>query len=464
MLPQYDTLILGAGAAGLAAGRRLAAAGQRVAVLEARERVGGRIFTRWAKEPGPAGGLPIELGAEFIHGLPEETWALIREGNVATYELKGSHLTMQKGRLQARDAVQNPGIEVLQELTTRVRTQSSLKDVSFAQYLQLARVDARHAEAATAYVESFNAADGQVIGIAALAKQQSAEDAHQGDRIFRIQAGYETIPHLLAAGIANTGCPVFLKHKVQRVGWSPGSVTVSGTDDQQREFAVSGRRAIVTLPLGVLQAGVVRFEPEPGEVMLHAGRMRMGAVVRVILVFQSRFWCEDAHAMREGKLKKELRRLSFLFTPHEAPATWWTPMPHRGAMLTGWIGGPGASRLLETVRASDPYALLRECSGVLSKAFGISEAEIGRRLIGWHWHDWSADECSLGAYSYVPADAVDAPDNLSLPVAETLYFAGEHSDTVGDWGTVHGALRSGLRAAEQVLAAAGHREAGGPER
>jgi monoamine oxidase len=228
-------------------------------------------------------------------------------------------------------------------------------------------------------------------------------------------------------------------------------VTVRGTDDQQREFAVSGRRVIVTLPLGVLQAGVVRFEPAPTEIMRHAGRLRMGAVVRVILVFQSRFWCEDA----------QLRRLSFLFTPQEVPATWWTPMPHGGAMLTGWVGGPGASRLLDTVRASDPYALLRECTGVLSKAFGISEAEIGRRLIGWHWHDWSADECSLGAYSYVPAGAIDAPDNLTLPAAETLYFAGEHTDTVGDWGTVHGALRSGLRAAEQVLAAAGGLE--GPD-
>jgi monoamine oxidase len=449
MRPQYDTLIIGAGVAGLAAGRMLAAAGRRVAILESRERVGGRIFTRWVDEPGSAGDLPIELGAEFIHGLPEETWSLVREAQIAPYELKGSRLTMA-GRLETQDQGQN-SVDVLRELKTWARTGSGLRDMTFAQYLGLAQIDALQAEAAAAYVESFNAADRDVIGIAALAKQQSAEDAHQGDRIFRIQEGYETIPHLLAAGIANSGCPVFLNQKVERVVWNPGSVAVSGTDDQRRKFTLEGRRAIVTLPLGVLQAGTVDFEPIPAEVMSHAGRMRMGAVLRVILVFRSRFWCEDAWAGGAGKLKKELRRLSFLFTPRQVPATWWTPMPHRAPMLTGWIGGPGASRILETLSASDPYALLRECLSVLSKTFGVPETELGRLLVSWHWHDWSADEFARGAYSYVPAGAIDAPDNMTLPVQRTLYFAGEHTDTVGDWGTVHGALRSGLRAAEQVL-------------
>jgi monoamine oxidase len=289
--------------------------------------------------------------------LPEETWALVREAHIATYELKGSRLTMAAGRLETQDPAQNSGFDVLRELKIWARTQTSLRDMTFAQYLRLAQIDAPQAEAAAAYVEGFNAADQHVIGIAALAKQQSAEDAHQGDRIFRIPAGYETIPHLLAAGIANAGCPVFLNHKVERVVWSPGSVAVSGTDDQHRKFTIEGRRAIVTLPLGVLQAGVVDFEPIPSEVMSQAVRMRMGAVLRVILVFRSRFWREDTWAIGDGKLKKELRRLSFLFTPQQVPATWWTPMPHRAPMLTGWVGGPGASRIQETLSASDPCAL-----------------------------------------------------------------------------------------------------------
>jgi monoamine oxidase len=84
-------------------------------------------------------------------------------------------------------------------------------------------------------------------------------------------------------------------------------------------------------------------------------------------------------------------------------------------------------------------------------ALGMTEHALTRRLTSWHAHDWSADQYARGAYSYVPAHALDAPDQMAVPVAGTLYFAGEHTDTTGQWGTVHGALRSGMRAARQVL-------------
>ena len=73
-------------------------------------------------------------------------------------------------------------------------------------------------------------------------------------------------------------------------------------------------------------------------------------------------------------------------------------------------------------------------------------------LVSWHLHDWQADEYSLGAYSYALAGGAGASALLAQPVAGTLFFAGEHTDTSGHPGTVHGALRSGLRAAAQVLA------------
>jgi monoamine oxidase len=98
---------------------------------------------------------------------------------------------------------------------------------------------------------------------------------------------------------------------------------------------------------------------------------------------------------------------------------------------------------------------LQEWLRILSKAFGVCTTALQRLLVSWHTHDWEADEFARGAYSYVPAGALDAPAKLTVPVADTLYFAGEHTDTVGDWGTVHGALRSGLRAARQILAATG---------
>ena len=441
----YDTLIIGAGVAGLAAGRMLAAAGMRVAILEARDRVGGRIFTR-VDSSGSPGSLPIELGAEFIHGLPEETWALVREAGLDAYELQGSRRVLIDGRLETQDEQQNAAFEVLRKLETWAPAESGRADMSFAEFLRALEIDAPTARAAAAYVEGFNAADQHIIGVAALAKQQLAEDTVQGDRIFRIRAGYHAIPHFLAAAVAKAGGAVVLAHKVRRVIWSPGAASASGTDERNREFALRARRAIVTLPLGVLQSNAVGFDPLPA-VMSQVSRLRMGAVLRVVLVFRSRFWSEGAF--------EELERLSFLFTPQQAPATWWTPMPDPSPMLTGWLGGPGAAELHSRARASgDPEFVLRQCLNVLSRAFGMAPAELRRLLVSWHNHDWDADEFARGAYSYVPAGALDAPERLSMPVAGTLYFAGEHTDTVGEWGTVHAALRSGLRAARQVLAAA----------
>jgi monoamine oxidase len=449
----YDCVIVGAGVAGLASGRMLAAAGKRVVILEARDRVGGRIFTRRVNGVGASGTLPIELGAEFIHGLPDEIWALVRQAKLITYELQGSHLLLANGRLEQQDDQGDRASDVLQGLETWMDARTSLRDMSFADYLELAPVDKRQAEAAADYVEDFNAADRHVIGIAALTKQQRAEDAIQGDRIFRVQMGYDTIPHLLADDIIRAGSPVLLRHKVMRVVWSPGSVTVHGLDDRNREFMLHGHRAIIALPLSILQAGRVQFDPNPSAVLAQAARMRMGAVVRVILVFRSRFWRDEAWTIAKPSLKTELERLSFLFTPHRTLTTWWTPRPNDAPMITGWIGGPAAEEFQDNLRRNGPDTLLRECLKVLSAAFGVSEAELGRSLSSWHRHDWDADEFARGAYSYVPSGALDAPDKMTIPVEETLYFAGEHTDTTGHWGTVHGALRSGLRAARQFLSA-----------
>ena len=107
-LNEYDTVVIGAGVAGLAAGRVLAAAGQRVAIVEARDRIGGRIFTQRTRVP--RGIVPIELGAEFIHGLPAETWALVEEAGLATVELRGSQLSLADNHLQKTDASDHAAI------------------------------------------------------------------------------------------------------------------------------------------------------------------------------------------------------------------------------------------------------------------------------------------------------------------------------------------------------------------
>jgi monoamine oxidase len=447
----YDTLIIGAGVAGLAAGRLLAQAGTDLAVIEARERVGGRVFTRHVAD---AGGelIAVELGAEFVHGLPSQTWTLLREAGLHTQEVAGSRLHFDDGGLYSADHAQNDDdddedeqIAVLERMVAWAAAQPPHRDVSFAQYVQLAGIDAAARSSAVAYVEGFNAADSNVISVAALALQQRAEDAIHAERLFRVREGYDALPKFLAREIEQAGATILLGASVRRIVWRRGAVTLQGIDRGGREFALRSRRALITLPLGVLQSGTVQFAPAPADVLTCAQRLAMGPVVRVSLLFRSRFWRE---------LGPDAARLSFLFT-RQLPPTWWTPMPDTAPLLTAWAGGP-AALALPRPGAGQPGvptddALLERCLATLARVFDQPVGHLKEQLLSWHSHDWQADEYSCGAYSYVPSGALAASMEMAQPVQQSLYFAGEHILASGHWGTVHGALESGLRAATQML-------------
>jgi len=98
-------------------------------------------------------------------------------------------------------------------------------------------------------------------------------------------------------------------------------------------------------------------------------------------------------------------------------------------------------------------ALGRLACDRLAEVFDVDAAFVRDQKLGCYTHNWQADPNALGAYSYIGVGGMDAPERLAEPVAETLYFAGEHTDTTAQWGTVHAAMQSGLRAARQVLAA-----------
>ena len=425
----FDTVIIGAGIAGLAAGRRLASEGRRVAIVEARDRVGGRIYTH------RAAGIPIELGAEFVHGRPPALWALIREASLPTYEVEGSELRYEGGRRSTRSDLPSHAHQVLEGMMQWLEQRPAGTDMTFEQYLQLTPQAPEAAEASANYVEGFNAADRRRIGIASLARQQRAEDAIEADRLFRVTPGYDAVPEYLASEFARAGGTLQLQTPVHRIDWSRGSVTVLARTAAGMDRQIHARCALITVPLGVLQAGSIQFEPRPTEILHQADRLAMGAALRVVLVFGSKFWPDN---------------LSFLFTPSEIPATWWTPMPNGAPTLTGWAGGPKAESLARASAGANA-ALLTSCLSTLAKVFNRPRTDLEGLLASWHTHDWLADPYACGAYSYVPAGALDAPERMTRPVEDTLYFAGEHTDVAGHWGTVHAALQSGTLAAERLL-------------
>jgi monoamine oxidase len=439
MRAEYDVLIVGAGAAGLAAGRTLAAAGRRTAIVEARARVGGRILTEHLACSG--GTIPVELGAEFIHGLPRSSWDIAHEAGLAAYELAGSDLVYAEGRLGHPAREYGSTHRVLEEMIEWLARQAPGRDMSFAEYLRLREIDESIGEPAARFVEGFNAADRHRIGIAALAKQQRAEDLIDTDRLFRLRAGYDALPQFLADQFVRAGGELLLAAPVHRIAWSRGSVALSaGAPGALRELRAS--RALITAPLGVLQAGAIEFAPLPEEILENARRLAMGEAVRIVLIFRDRFWREPPSCADE---------LSFLFAPSELPATWWTPMPDRAPVITGWAGGPRAAALRRAA-SGDRSAALEPCLATLSSVFGVPRSRLDALLTSWHYHDWFADAYARGAYSYVPAGALDAPERMTHPVEDTLYFAGEHTDVTGHWGTVHAALAAGSRAAAAILA------------
>jgi len=436
MKDPFDVAIIGAGIAGLAAGRLLARAGRRVAIIEARDRVGGRIHTRHV-----APSIPIELGAEFIHGQPPALWGLIREASLSTYEIEGSELMYEGGRRSARGDLPNHAHRVLDDMTEWLARQPEGTDLTFEQYLRSNPTEPDAAKAAATYVEGFNAADQHRIGIASLAKQQRAEDAIEADRLFRVTAGYAAVTEFLASEFARAGGTLELETPVRRVEWSRGSVAVLARAARAPERRIHARRALITVPLGVLQAGIIRFEPAPTEILRQADRLAMGPARRVVLVFAAKLWPDN---------------MSFLFTPSETPPTWWTPMPNGAPIITGWAGGPKAASLERVAGPEGAKAdVLSVCLATLAKVFNRPRSELEGLLSSWHTHDWSTDPYAGGAYSYVPAGAMDAPERMTRPVEDTLYFAGEHTDATGHWGTVHAALQSGTLAADRLLRSPG---------
>ncbi|GAC1358646.1 MAG: NAD(P)/FAD-dependent oxidoreductase [Acidobacteriaceae bacterium] len=420
-----EVVVIGAGMAGLTCARALAERGVKVLVLEGRDRVGGRIRTLPVD-----GGEPVELGAEFVHGRPAELMALIAEAGCEVYERDGARVCFEEGKLRECGDAMDAAFDPLEELR-----EFAGEDVSFLNYLDAKGIDGEERHTAIGYVEGFNAADAREVSVRALGVQQLAEDAIEGDRIFKVRGGYDRLPRYLAERIRQLGGEVRTGVRVRGVRWERGRAEVT-TD----AGSFSAGSVVVTLPLGVLLQGDVAFAPEPEEVLRAAALMRMGPVCRFTLLFRERFWeaLEPQPAMRE---------LSFLFALADTPGVWWTPHPEQSNSLTGWVGGPRAEALLGK---GAPEIGQMACA-VLGKVLGADEESVRRQMVACHLHDWSADEFSRGAYSYVATGGAEASRTMSEPVMETLYFAGEHTDVTGHWGTVHGAMRSGLRAARQIL-------------
>ncbi len=442
-MADFDVVVLGAGAAGLAAARVLAEHGLSVAVLEARDRLGGRILTT-----RPAGlGLPVELGAEFVHGRPREIFEVVQAARLTLCEVSGDSWMASGGRLSKARGGGASGVNAI----LRALAGWQGEDQSFQAFVDAQFPGSRWEAArrwASGYIEGFDAASPDQVSVRWLAKTEAAAVAIGNERQFRLLEGYDRLLAWLRDGLNPARTVLAFNTVAHAIGWERGHVEVAACSRFGSRLApFTARAAVITLPLGVLAAspeepGAVRFTPELPEKQEALKRLAMGQVVKVVLRFRELFWETGALA------RLKLERLSFLFSDDEMLPTWWTSFPLLAPVLTGWVGGPRAARLAH--RADD--ALAEEALEALARLLAVRRGDLEALLDGWQVHNWSADPYARGAYSYVCAGGLEAPAQLGAPVADTLFFAGEATNTDGHTGTVHGALATGKRAAEEVIA------------
>ena len=404
--PPAEVIVIGAGAAGLAAADALLRAGRSVLVLEARDRVGGRCFTRRM-----AGlDIPVELGAEFIHGEAAVTHSLLERAGLRAIDSVREQRYLANGRLRPVNA-----------FTEARRALDGVKlndDRSFDRLLAERRLPAKTKAFARMMVQGFDAADPRRVSAQSIVEEWGGGSL--GASQPRPQGGYGALMDWLAASIVRRGAELCLGAEVKRISYRIRGVTLAGTFLGER-FAVRAPRVIVTLPLGTL-----RGFPEKRAALR---KLASGPVIRVAMRFRQAFW------------EKRAPGVAFFHSPGAPFPTFWTPLPMRAPLLTAWAGGPKAARLT----GSSKKVLVRQALASVRSVFGaIGELEAACV------QDWQRDLHSRGGYSYVLVNGEGAREELAAPIGDTVFFAGEATDSE-EAGTVAGALRSGIRAARQAL-------------
>jgi monoamine oxidase len=447
MRTKPDIIVIGAGMAGLAAAVTLGRSGLSVLILEARDRIGGRVLTH-ADE---SSGIAIELGAEFIHGFAPEIWEPLQRANVSVTEVEGDNWCLEATHLRPCQFFAEVD-RILEKM------HGEAPDESFLQFLERTvprTADSREADArrrALGYVVGFNAADPSLVGVHWLVKGMRADESIQGQRAFRAAKGYESLLAIFRAQLLETGASFRMETVVKGIDWSPGEVTIAAHDrDGAQTFRTS--RVVITVPLAILkappgEAGAIQFTPGLQKEKIAAlDKLEMGKVIRLVLKFKQRFWEEISPA--NGN--KTLANMSFLFSQDEWFPTWWTAMPEKAPIITGWAPFDCAERL----SSKNADFVVNQGMETLGRLLSMKVGDLQRSLEEAHFHDWQSDPFSRGAYSYGKVGADGAQEVLGRPVENTLFFAGEATDTSGHNGTVHGAIASGYRAAKDVLRGAG---------
>ncbi|WP_304441567.1 NAD(P)/FAD-dependent oxidoreductase [Demequina sp. NBRC 110054] len=429
---RYDTVVVGAGVAGLTAARLLSRAGREVVVLEARDRVGGRVWT--SREDGSV----TDLGASWIHGIDGSPvfdaarafGMRVHEFTVGGYQVDsrpiayfgpdGARLSDEAAASFASDvhAVDTALVSVI----AGSAPDASYRDVTDAALASFGWDDARAAPVREHLEHRSEEQYGALIGD--LAAHGLDDDEIEGDEVV-FPEGYDVLPTRLAAGL-----DVRLGEVVSGVSWGSDGVRVTSTGG-----GFEAHDAVVTVPVGVLHAGDLAFDPPlPPAVAGPLSRLEMNAFEKVFLRFEERFWEEGVYAIRQ--LGPE--------------GVWWhswydLTALHGVPTLLTFAAGPAARATANWTDEEVAESVMAQLRRLYGEAIP-SPNRVDRTA-------WHADPFARGAYAYMTRGSTTADhDALATPVGGVLHLAGEATWT-DDPATVPAAMLSGHRAACRVARA-----------
>jgi monoamine oxidase len=410
-----SAIVIGGGIAGLTAASELLRRGCQVTVVEAASRLGGRIHTVQHDR------FPVELGAEFIHGENPSLRSVIKAANLSSHEVPEQNQVFAQGTLRP--------VDLWERMNKIVGTVDRHKpDQSWLEFLNHSPLSALDRQWAIRFVEGFHAADPARISAHGLVRADDSSSRSDGEKNSRLDAGYTALVDWLAQDVARRGGIFRMNHTARLLRWKLGEVEV--LVENQATERLAAQVAVITLPLGVLQAETVKFEPSLTHKREAIESMSFGQVVKLNLVFRHPWWPETD--------------FGFIHSYDDPMPTWWSH--GRCPMLTGWAGGPKADALLHV----SPEELITIGLNCLGKVFSRTAKSLRAELVASYTCNWGQDRNVRGAYSYVPVNGLDLPKLLAAPVDDTLFFAGEATALDGQLGTVFGAVESGLRAATEI--------------
>jgi monoamine oxidase len=421
----FDVVVVGAGAAGLMAAWELVQTGKRTAVIEAKDYVGGRIHTIQDDKFE----LPVELGAEFVHGDLELTKMLLKKAGVETYEVKGDIWQNEDKSLEE----QNDFIEDYSALNKKFKEVK--EDISVAEFFEKHLQGKAFEELRFSlknYVEGYYAADINKASTFALRDELTNSDDEQ----YRVEGGYIKLVDYLYQQCKQIGVAFFLSQPVKEIQWKKNEVSVITTNQD-----IKATKILVTVPIGVLQSETIQFSPAIPATIDASKKLGFGPVIKTLLQFDEPFWKN-----KDFTKGKDLDKVSFIFSKAVIP-TWWTYHPKHVAMLTGWSGGPHTN----DIKNLSGKETVQKAMESLSEIFSVDVAQLQQKLKAWHVANWVDDHYSCGGYSYDVVNGSTFKQTIKTPIEQTIYFAGEGLYDGAEIGTVEAALYTGRETAHQMI-------------